>query len=102
MRLAVEQELGFTVSAGIASNKVLAKLASSMNKPNKQVRKTLFFFVSACGQLYALYGYNSADADGTIGMVCLCRHSLAHATEPNQIVDLSAARDCSFGLLREP
>lgn len=38
MRLAVEQELGFTVSAGIASNKVLAKLASSINKPNKQVR----------------------------------------------------------------
>lgn len=37
MRLAVEQELGFTVSAGIASNKVLAKLASSINKPNKQV-----------------------------------------------------------------
>lgn len=37
MRLAVEQELGFTVSAGIASNKVLAKLASSRNKPNKQV-----------------------------------------------------------------
>ncbi|CAM9197043.1 unnamed protein product [Ectocarpus sp. 6 AP-2014] len=36
MRLAVEQELGFTVSAGIASNKVLAKLASSINKPNKQ------------------------------------------------------------------
>lgn len=38
MRLAVEVELGFTVSAGIASNKVLAKLASSRNKPNKQVR----------------------------------------------------------------
>lgn len=37
MRLAVEEELGFTVSAGIASNKVLAKLASSRNKPNKQV-----------------------------------------------------------------
>ncbi|CAM9207140.1 unnamed protein product [Sphacelaria rigidula] len=36
MRLAVEEELGFTVSAGIASNKVLAKLASSRNKPNKQ------------------------------------------------------------------
>ncbi|CAM9285497.1 unnamed protein product [Scytosiphon promiscuus] len=36
MRLAVENELGFTVSAGIASNKVLAKLASSINKPNKQ------------------------------------------------------------------
>lgn len=38
MRQAVEVELGFTVSAGIASNKVLAKLASSINKPNKQVR----------------------------------------------------------------
>lgn len=41
MRLAVEQELGFTVSAGIASNKVLAKLASSINKPNKQVREEI-------------------------------------------------------------
>ena len=30
------QETGFTVSAGIAHNKMLAKLASSRNKPNKQ------------------------------------------------------------------
>ena len=48
MRLAVEQELGFTVSAGIASNKVLAKLASSMNKPNKQVRTALAPVAGAC------------------------------------------------------
>lgn len=30
------QRLGFTFSAGIASNKLLAKLASAMNKPNLQ------------------------------------------------------------------
>lgn len=50
MRKAVEVELGFTVSAGIASNKVLAKLASSINKPNKQVRvrmPTLLYTVLA-------------------------------------------------------
>lgn len=54
MRLAVEHELGFTVSAGIASNKVLAKLASSRNKPNKQVNSctgaaSLEQGVSVCG-----------------------------------------------------
>lgn len=37
MRLAAKDELGFTVSAGITSNKMLAKLASSRNKPDKQV-----------------------------------------------------------------
>lgn len=37
IRRAIEEELGYTVSAGIASNKMLAKIASSRNKPNKQV-----------------------------------------------------------------
>ena len=36
MRAAVEMELGFTVSAGVAHNKMLAKLASAKHKPNKQ------------------------------------------------------------------
>ena len=36
LRAQVEKELTFTVSAGIAQNKLLAKIASSRNKPNKQ------------------------------------------------------------------
>jgi nucleotidyltransferase/DNA polymerase involved in DNA repair len=36
LRKDVFQQLGFTCSAGLAENKLLAKLASSMHKPNKQ------------------------------------------------------------------
>eukprot|EP00891_Asterochloris_glomerata_P006033 jgi/Astpho2/6033/Aster-x1345 len=36
LRGAVRQELGFTCSAGIAHNKLLAKLGSAMHKPNQQ------------------------------------------------------------------
>ncbi|KAM8947695.1 LOW QUALITY PROTEIN: DNA polymerase eta [Pelodytes ibericus] len=36
MRAAVEKETGFQCSAGISYNKVLAKLACSFNKPNRQ------------------------------------------------------------------
>lgn len=36
LRKAVYDELGFTCSAGIANNKILAKLSSAMHKPNKQ------------------------------------------------------------------
>eukprot|EP00854_Cymbomonas_tetramitiformis_P016598 gene16598-19714_t len=36
LRSAVASELGYTVSAGIAHNKMLAKLASAKHKPNKQ------------------------------------------------------------------
>ncbi|KAK9827976.1 hypothetical protein WJX81_003639 [Elliptochloris bilobata] len=36
LRGAVRQQLGFTCSAGIACNKLLAKVASAMNKPNQQ------------------------------------------------------------------
>ena len=36
LRAAILSELGFTSSAGIAHNKLLAKLGSSMHKPNKQ------------------------------------------------------------------
>eukprot|EP00466_Bigelowiella_natans_P015322 jgi/Bigna1/138867/aug1.47_g13575 len=36
IRKAVRKELGFTVSAGIAVNKIVAKMASSKNKPDKQ------------------------------------------------------------------
>ncbi|KAJ0067116.1 hypothetical protein NL108_012800 [Boleophthalmus pectinirostris] len=36
MRAAVEKDTGFRCSAGIAHNKVLAKLACGLNKPNRQ------------------------------------------------------------------
>ncbi|KAI5611594.1 DNA polymerase eta [Silurus asotus] len=36
MRAAVEQDTGFRCSAGISHNKVLAKLACGLNKPNRQ------------------------------------------------------------------
>jgi DNA polymerase eta len=36
MRQEIYDQLGYTCSAGIAHNKTLAKLVSSMNKPNKQ------------------------------------------------------------------
>eukprot|EP00898_Chlorokybus_atmophyticus_P004587 jgi/Chlat1/5129/Chrsp33S05128 len=36
IRAAVKSELGYTCSAGISFNKLLAKIASSKNKPNKQ------------------------------------------------------------------
>ena len=36
IRYDIEHELGYTASAGIASTKVVAKLCSAFNKPNKQ------------------------------------------------------------------
>jgi hypothetical protein len=36
IRAAVQEETGFTVSAGVATNKMLAKQASARHKPNKQ------------------------------------------------------------------
>ncbi|MEE6527472.1 hypothetical protein FKM82_028869, partial [Ascaphus truei] len=36
MRDAIEEETGFQCSAGISYNKVLAKLACGLNKPNRQ------------------------------------------------------------------
>ncbi|KAG0625135.1 hypothetical protein M758_2G030400 [Ceratodon purpureus] len=36
MRAAVRNELGYTISVGIASNKLLAKIASAKNKPDRQ------------------------------------------------------------------
>jgi DNA polymerase eta len=37
IRRAIFEELGYTSSAGVAINKPLAKLCSSMHKPNRQV-----------------------------------------------------------------
>jgi DNA polymerase eta len=36
LRATVAQQLSFTCSAGIAPNKLLAKIGSAKNKPNKQ------------------------------------------------------------------
>lgn len=40
-RAAVTERLGYTCSAGIAPNKMLAKLTSAWKKPNAQVRRPL-------------------------------------------------------------
>lgn len=37
VRKEVEEKLGYTCSAGIARNKMLAKLAAGWKKPNQQV-----------------------------------------------------------------
>ena len=42
-RAAVHERLGYTCSAGIAPNKMLAKLCSAWKKPNAQVGDTLSF-----------------------------------------------------------
>lgn len=61
VRNAVLDTLGFTLSAGISTNKLVAKLAASYGKPNGQVRaKFLFsisftFVVNACILLRELY-----------------------------------------------
>jgi DNA polymerase eta len=41
IRMEVEEKLGYTCSAGIAQNKMLAKLAAGWKKPNQQVRNFL-------------------------------------------------------------
>ncbi|EIE19275.1 DNA/RNA polymerase, partial [Coccomyxa subellipsoidea C-169] len=41
LRAAVRRELGYSCSAGIAHNKILAKLASGMHKPSQQTLVTL-------------------------------------------------------------
>lgn len=106
MRLAVEQELGFTVSAGIASNKVLAKLASSMNKPNKQVRVTPWLQLSYRCVRSRVNGAPCAIIT-VVWMALLATHTTScrplppptHAAEPKQMVDLAATGGCSVGVL---
>ena len=43
IRKEVEEKLGYTCSAGIARNKMLAKLAAGWKKPNQQVVQTILF-----------------------------------------------------------
>jgi DNA polymerase eta len=51
LRGALERELGFTCSAGVASNKLLAKVGSALNKPNLQ---TVITARGAAGVMAAL------------------------------------------------
>lgn len=39
----VKEKLGYTCSAGVAQNKMLAKLGSGYKKPNQQVRHKVIF-----------------------------------------------------------
>lgn len=43
IRRAVKEQTGYNCSAGIAHNKILAKLACGINKPNKQTVLTQRF-----------------------------------------------------------
>lgn len=43
IRAAVKSKTGYDCSAGIAHNKILAKLVCGMNKPNKQTLLPLYF-----------------------------------------------------------
>lgn len=43
IRAAVKAKTGYDCSAGIAHNKILAKLVCGMNKPNKQTLLPLYF-----------------------------------------------------------
>lgn len=49
-RAAVTDRLGYTCSAGIATNKMLAKLTSAWKKPNAQVRSSFFLSRFRLGQ----------------------------------------------------
>jgi DNA polymerase eta len=42
IRMEVDEKLGYTCSAGIATNKMLAKLAAGWKKPNQQVPDLAF------------------------------------------------------------
>lgn len=65
-RTAVTERLGYTCSAGIATNKMLAKLTSAWKKPNAQVRR--FSFQSRPSVRPASYGKGEeTDTTGNRG-----------------------------------
>ncbi|XP_007545335.1 DNA polymerase eta isoform X2 [Poecilia formosa] len=85
MRAAVEKHTGFRCSAGISHNKVLAKLACGLNKPNRQTilpldSVTELFSTLPVGKIRNLGGKMGASITETLGvenMGDLTRFSLA-------------------------
>eukprot|EP00066_Takifugu_rubripes_P012300 XP_011601566.1 PREDICTED: DNA polymerase eta isoform X1 [Takifugu rubripes] len=85
MRAAVEKHTGFQCSAGISHNKVLAKLACGLNKPNRQTLLPLdsvrdLFSSLPVGKIRNLGGKLGASITETLGvenMGELTRFSLA-------------------------
>ncbi|XP_039489415.1 DNApol-eta [Drosophila santomea] len=73
VRAAVKKETGYECSAGIAHNKILAKLAAGMNKPNKQtilpLAETASFFDSLpVGKIKGLGGKFGEVVCETLGI----------------------------------
>lgn len=73
MRSAVEKDTGFQCSAGISNNKVLAKLACGLNKPNRQTVLPLdsvaeLFNSLPIGKIRNLGGKLGASITGTLGI----------------------------------
>ncbi|XP_047459108.1 DNA polymerase eta [Mugil cephalus] len=73
MRAAVENHTGFRCSAGISHNKVLAKLACGLNKPNRQTvlpldSVTELFSTLPVGKIRNLGGKMGASITETLGI----------------------------------
>jgi len=75
IRNAVKSELGYNISAGIACNKLLAKIGSSRNKPNKQ---TIIPFRHSPAVLASLPIRGIPNLGGKLGesVEKFCRNSL--------------------------
>ena len=60
LRVAVKQELGYTCSAGIAHNKLLAKIGSGRNKPGMRAQREIslapwrMYLIAYCRSLISL------------------------------------------------
>ncbi|XP_007484035.1 DNA polymerase eta isoform X1 [Monodelphis domestica] len=73
MRVAIEKHTGFQCSAGISHNKVLAKLACGLNKPNRQTLVShgsvpQLFSHLPIGKIRNLGGKLGASVIGTLGV----------------------------------
>ncbi|XP_036623385.1 DNA polymerase eta [Trichosurus vulpecula] len=73
MRVAIERHTGFRCSAGISHNKVLAKLACGLNKPNRQTLLShgsvpQLFSHLPIGKIRNLGGKLGASVIGTLGV----------------------------------
>ncbi|XP_022148772.1 DNA polymerase kappa isoform X3 [Momordica charantia] len=79
LRTSIYEETGLTCSAGVAANRLLAKVCSDINKPNGQFilpndRRAILAFISSLpirkkgGHLCALFSQSSADFFLSVGL----------------------------------